>query len=664
MAIFNPRTFPEILGEMVANLIAATPLNDVNFSSVWTSMLEAAAQEDDEQYFQMLEIIRGYSLDTTTGDDLDNRAFEYGLERLQASEASTSVIIGDTAITKISTGVYSGKSGPAAGTNSVNGDSATGFPASGTIIIGRGTPNVEPIPYASISVFANYVIFNLSSNLAFDHGTDETIVLSQGGDRLIPAGTVVSVPSSDINPKIDFSLDADATILDGDSEVEDTGVTATEAGSNANVPIGSIIEFESLPFSTAVVTNPERVTNGRNLESDQELRDRIKDTIQSLSRGTGQSIITGTLGVISYTQNKRVVSASLIEPTIPADVVKLFIDDGTGFIPTYTSVGFEEIVPSATGGEKFLNINNVPVTKAFVETQNAEPYNLVGGEDLFVDVGGQVETVLFEGTDFNAPGAATAQEVLTKINSVASLFESRVSSGGSKVRIFARANVEEEIRVTGGTANSILNFPTDEKFTTKLYLERDFGISLLSKDGTTASLEAGNTVGYDLSGYIRNLMMIIDGKVKNPINVFFNPNDFVAPASVDAEGICEVIEAQSPGISCSPSSNDTKFRITSNTDKSIDSKIRIVGTFNQVWNEEAAVLVDRTTNAVDANTFTAFATDLDYLYVGHSDVPFNTLFAIFNTVASSSINPSFEIYDGSTWVQIGAIDETLGFTQN
>ena len=79
--LFNPRTYPEIYGGMVARVRAASPLTDVNYGSVLSTMLEAAAQEDDEQYFQMLEIIRGYSLDTTTGTDLEDRAFEYGLRR-------------------------------------------------------------------------------------------------------------------------------------------------------------------------------------------------------------------------------------------------------------------------------------------------------------------------------------------------------------------------------------------------------------------------------------------------------------------------------------------------------------------------------------------------------------------------------------------------------
>jgi len=666
MAVFIPRVFVEIFGEMEARLISFTPLTDVNFGSIFTTMLEAAAQEDDEQYFQMLRIIRAFALDTTTGTDLDDRAFEFGLTRLAAQAATSIVTVDDSAITKVTTNIYSGKPGPAATTFAVNGDSDTGFPTSGAIVIGRGTPNVETVTYTSITVLATFVTFNLSGALAFDHGTDETIVLSQGGDRLVPGGTVVFVPSSDINARIDYTTNADATVFDGESQVTSVDVTAVASGTGSNVPVGSIILFDSFPFSTATVTNPNRITDGKDIESDQELRDRIKDTIQSLSRGTGRSIITSVLGVISTVQNKRVISAALIEPTIPADVVKLFIDDGTGFLPTFADVGVETIVAAATGGEKFLKNDRgkIPIVKAFVETQNEQPYALSGTEELFVDVGGNIETVTFEGTDFDSPGAATTQEVLTRINSVATLFEARVSNGGTKVRIFARANTGEEIRVTGGTANTPLNFPTDEKFTTKLYRERNFAISLLSKDGRTAAIEAGNTETYDLSVVTKNLMVVVDGKTENPVDIFFKPSEFTNPATVTADELCAIIERQSPGLTCQLSSNNTKIRITSNTERSSNSKLQVVGTFDQVWNEESSTLIDRTAESASASTFTAFGDNLDELYVGHTTVQFDVLALDFSTVASVDVLPTFSIFTGTVFENIGVIDQTNGFTQD
>jgi uncharacterized phage protein gp47/JayE len=662
MGLFIARTFPEIYGGMVDKIIATTPVTDVNFGSVLSTMLEAAAQEDDEQYFQMLEIIRGYSLDTTSGSDLDNRAFEYGLTRSAAKIASTFVTISDTAISKVETGVYSGLPGASAGSMAVNGDSAAGFSSSGSIIVGRGTPNAETVAYSSITNNTNYVTFNLSIGLAHDHGTDETIILSQGGNRNISAGTAVSVPASDINPKISFTLSALATILDGESEVQDITVTASEAGSKANVPVGAISKFDSPPFSTATVSNPERVTNGADIETDQGLRDRIKDHIQSLSRGTGKAIITSVIGVLSSTENKRVISASLVEPTLPADVVKLFIDDGTGFVPSWLDVGFEELVIAATGGEKYITAANFPVVKAFVETQNSETYNLVGGETLFVSVGGQTETITFASNNFATPGAATAQEVLQAINSNATNFEARLSGAGLKVRIFARANSDEQIQVTGGTANSILGFPTDVKFTTKLYLERADDISLLSKDGITAAIESGTASTYDLSARDYNLAVVVDGKVKNRELLWFTSADFIAPSAATAAEIVTAINAQLAGADASLSSNNTKFTLTSKTKRDATSKIRIIENFTSVQKYNGAY-TDITSQAKTTTNVQLFAADSDYVYLGHSDVPFNSVYWKLAINASASMGYLAQYWNGSTWNTLGVTDGTVGFTQ-
>jgi uncharacterized phage protein gp47/JayE len=664
MSLFKARVFTEIFGEMSARLVASTPLTDINYGSVWTTMLEAAAQEDDEQYFQMLEIIRAYSLDTVTGQDLDDKAFEYGLERRTSQTASTRVTIGDASVSKVETGVYSGLSGAPAGTFSINGDSSLGFTPSGNIIIGRGTPRVETVGYSSITVFANYVTFNLSSALAFDHGTDETIILSQGGNRTITSGAIVYTPESDLSPRVEFTLDESATILDGEEVVENVSITALEAGSQANVPVGAITSFDSPPFASAYVDNPSRVTNGADTETDQELRDRIKSHIQSLSRGTGTSIVNSVLDVTSTEDNKRVVSASLVEPTIPAGVVKLYIDDGTGFVSSYNHVGIETIIASATGGEKFLTLNNVPVVKAFVETQNEEPFNLVGGETLFLDINGVVETVTFASSDFAAPGAATAQEIMRKINQVGSLIESRKSSDGKKVKIFARRNFDEQIRVTGGTANDVnkLNFPTDQKYTLKLYKYSNNRLFFLSKDGETAAIESGLTAAYNMS-VRRNLCIILDGKVHNPQMAWFDPSDFLNPPSVASLEIVNILNNQLAGVLALRSSNNTKFQFISKTERSSGSKVRIVEKFERVLNEESSVLIDRTNNLSNGVATPVFQSNLDFIYVGISDVRFFSLWVSVATPASANAQIKFEIFDPDTltWATCGAFDETNGF---
>jgi uncharacterized phage protein gp47/JayE len=667
MALFAPRTFPEILSDMISTLLATTPLNDVSFGGVLVTMLEAAAQEDDEQYFQMLQLIRSFSLDTTTGGDLENRAAEFSLTRNPASAASAVVTITDTAIVKVETNTFSGNPGSAAGDTTIDGDASTGFAVAGSIIIGRGTANVETISYSSITDNGTFVTFNLSSPLASDHGTDETIIMGQGGDRLIAIGTIVTVPSTDITESVDFSLDAAATILDGESEVTDVPVTATLAGSFANVPIGSINTFDSKPFSTAVVTNPSRVTNGRDEETDQELRDRIKDHIQSLSRGTGRAITTGISGLVSDEDNKRVVSVSLRDVTLPTDVVKVFIDDGTGFIPTFSKVGFEAVTVAATGGEKFLNIDNVPVLKAFSETLDEEPYNIPDASTLFVEVAGKAETITFSDADFAAPGAATAQEVLIVINASSEHFEGRVSSEGTKVKLFARADQDEEIRVTGGTANAALNFPTDTKFTTKLYLFRDNILTLLSKDGRTASIESGATATWDFST-ASHLSVVVDDKINNIQKIWFNPDDFVLPGTVNIVEAVDNINIRAAGLLATASSNDSKVTLTSNTERSSGSKIRVIEKFTSAFNEEASVNVNRTTEFGDnASSVVVFGDANDYVYLGHTDVPFDSIFVELTTPASADVVLNTEFYQGGgvlAFTQFGVEDGTLGFTQD
>ena len=78
---FVPRTFVEILNDMVAYVQTHTALTDFTPGSVIRTMLEAAALEDDEQYFQMVQLLDLFSIKTATGANLDRRLADYGLFR-------------------------------------------------------------------------------------------------------------------------------------------------------------------------------------------------------------------------------------------------------------------------------------------------------------------------------------------------------------------------------------------------------------------------------------------------------------------------------------------------------------------------------------------------------------------------------------------------------
>lgn len=91
MPVFRPKRFEQILPQMIAKVVTRTDLSDVSDSSVVKHILAAAARQDDEQYYQMSLLLQIFSIDTATGEDLDERAKEIqpgDLERYPATKAS------------------------------------------------------------------------------------------------------------------------------------------------------------------------------------------------------------------------------------------------------------------------------------------------------------------------------------------------------------------------------------------------------------------------------------------------------------------------------------------------------------------------------------------------------------------------------------------------
>jgi uncharacterized phage protein gp47/JayE len=76
MAKFTPKRFEQILPQMTARVVARTELSDIADSSAMKQVLAAAARSDSQQYYQMTLLLALFSIDTATGDDLDERAAE------------------------------------------------------------------------------------------------------------------------------------------------------------------------------------------------------------------------------------------------------------------------------------------------------------------------------------------------------------------------------------------------------------------------------------------------------------------------------------------------------------------------------------------------------------------------------------------------------------
>lgn len=573
--VFNVRWRPEITADMVASVLADTGLTDIFPGSVLSTILLAPAVEDARQYASMQRIIAAFSVDTMSGVDLDNKLFDLGLDpRIQPQQSTGLVTIVDISFTKIQTRIYPGLPGPIAGQTTINIVSATGLTASGTVIVGRGTSNVETVAYSSITQVGGYYQLNLTSGLVNDHGTEESIILSQGGNRVVNSGTIVQVPANDATDIVSFSIDEQNTILDGEDTVDGVKVTCVVGGIVGNVPAGTIVQFGSLPFPTATVTNLLPFVNGTDLESDEEVRNRIKNSPNASVTGTKKAILAGITGLVDDTENKRVVSATFVdapaETTLPSFV---YIDDGTGFEPSFDGSGLETIFQEAAGTETVLNLENFPLVKASLVTDNFQPYNVSGGDTLIIDVDGSSETITFQSSDFNQDGSALAREIVTRINNDSNLVEARTTDGNTKVIITVKAETNERLQILGGTGNTGLGFVSNTITETLRLYKNDL---LLAKDGRPAIIETNNVLAtMDFTGGPFTFDIQVDGNTSNTITVTISASDFAVPASPTMPELLAAINDDLVGATATGVFNDTVVRITSNKGNSSASQLNV-----------------------------------------------------------------------------------------
>jgi len=572
----------QIQTEMLSALISSLGLNDINPGSVLDVITNATAQQDFSLYYRIAQLSRLSNIDSLTEEDLELKAFEFGLTRGQAAKTIGLVsILRPLGFQKVSTQIYAGSGSPIAGDTQLDVNDASNvlFGTSGTLIVGRGTSSEEEVTYSVAPANnVNFFSFTLDIALVNDHGTNETVILKQGVTQTIVGGTVVRVLANGAQPEILFEVIEDTNLLAGEVEVTNVEVRSLLAGSNGNVPILAIegsTSFSNPPFSGARVQNNAKFTTGRNRESDNSLRDRVKTAGDSLTKGVKNAILNAIVGLVDPDTAKRVVSANVILP-LAEESVKIYLDDGTGFEPSFSKQGLETLREDSTGGETRFQLVNFPITKAFVESNNEEPYNMSGSPlSLNLEIGGVQETLTFNLNNFRFPSASTAEEIVERINDTSFLVEARTSQSGKKLIINSKLEVNETVQVLGGAANSILGFPLDKKRTLGLYKNNQ----LLEKDGVTAFLDSQNEGPFNLdaiSAYPHTLTFVVDGKPVT-LTATINLADVLDPASVTSQEIVNVINRDIPGLVATVINNGAKVRVESNLKLIETSKIRVSG---------------------------------------------------------------------------------------
>lgn len=351
---FTARTFEQILEDMLAHVKAHSEVHDDSVGSVVRTILESAALEDEEQYFQMTQLLSAFSILEATGDLLDERAADYNLRRRQASHAIGKVRIFDT-------GLVTGQVNLDAsiGASTVSLFSTASFPTTYpyTIRIGEGTQDVQDLEVINNDVPTATLTLSSPSVRIIRAGYRCSLVT--GGVRTIAIGTIVQSPATAFSAAKSFVLEESTSLLPGNYYSGVVRVRCLSPGEAGNVSPESVSQFQgSPPFANAGVVGIGAFSGGRNRERDDEFKRRILQHIQSLSRGTMLSLRASVHGVEDPLTGQRVESVSGIEDFVN-DEVRLYIDNGGGLVPDVVMYGTSVLAASAVVGSTAVRLTNV-----------------------------------------------------------------------------------------------------------------------------------------------------------------------------------------------------------------------------------------------------------------------------------------------------------------
>ncbi len=454
------------------------------------SILVASAQASVRSTEDIFRGLNSTDLDNVEGIDLDRIGGSEDLPRKLQTKATGVITISDSSFTKRESKVYQGTAAPIVGSTAINVEKSATFdlaPTSGQIYIGRNSPNIEgPLNYVAKTDNGSYwTLSTIGNPTTRFHNKGEEVVLAQGGNRVIDAGRTVITPQGALSSSVEFSTVVSRTIPDGEVSIEGVAVIAVAPGSQGNVPAGSITAFSgSDPFPGATVTNPGPFISGRDTEKDNDYRERIRQARQTKQRGTDLALETAVSGAISPDENKQISSSKLVRR--PGRASYLYVDDGSGYEEITQGVGIEVAIESAVGGERDFTSLYRPVAKAFLVSANTAPFNLQDSAGLRIDVGGEITVHNFDISEFNTISSASGYEVAASINGDSDiLFSARTIENGTRVILFAREDVNEDIQVLtnpGIDAAPAFLFPSSRRYTSLLYRND----RLLSKDGRDA----------------------------------------------------------------------------------------------------------------------------------------------------------------------------------
>ena len=530
------RSREQFLGDLVRTMMANTDINDVSSGSDLSTMLEGISSLMYQISLGSLKILENTNLESLVGNALDKKAESLripngvgGIGRIPASQSSGIVTVG-SAFQKVSTKFYAGKPAPFSGSKTLYVENGYGFKYNpdGTLVankrlyVGRGTADrfEGPIEYTTVQNQGSFWVITLSKPLTKNHLYSDLLVLAQGGDRSIGAGVAFQTVAANDVPAISFLTQSTVIIPDGESSVN-IPVTCSQFGENGNALAGSINVVPSPPFPGATVTNPTAFKNGRSSESDEDLRNRIKNYPATLSRGTKAAIQAAIQGLSDPTTGRTIVTSVVVEPISSGEFSKVYIDDGSGLEPTYDVQPYELLLQAASGQETTFQTAQFPIAPATAIGAESGPFVLESGESLTVVIDGVSESYSITASNYTNLNAATAYEIVRDFNSQSNIAGWRTHNGGNNIVLTDLSGSAETMVVQAGSLQIKLGFPTS--IIRPIFLYENSQIK--SFKGLTASLTTNDFSNWNpLAANFVNNLFIVDG-VPQTVNV--SSSDFI-----------------------------------------------------------------------------------------------------------------------------------------
>jgi len=221
--------------------------------------------------------------------------------------------------------------------------------AAGTVIFDRGLTTQEKIAFTRVGD-----VLALGTPATFVHSIGSVVIQgTTGTDFAIATGSQPYVPPTLSSAQVNFSVTQAGTLFDGDFVSGLIPVQSLLVGAATRVGSNQITKWTTPPFANATVTNPASATRGTDRESDDDFRQRLKDFLQSLSRGTPLAITTFVKGLTDPNTGASVAFVQIVEPVLPGRSI-LFITDGTSAFSLMQQpfLGRDVIIADASVGDK------------------------------------------------------------------------------------------------------------------------------------------------------------------------------------------------------------------------------------------------------------------------------------------------------------------------